>query len=318
MPHNDYDDDALEPRPRESIMRQRLRAAGHEPPQDDPEVLTPAESYGPAPRRRPSIMRQRLRDTSIDYDDYGGYDEDDYIPRSRSRGGYRSGGGAGCAQAVLYLVLGGIASLLIILFFFGRAFDNVASFFNAPGLPVLIASPTPTIRTSAVTVIQRVQGLNQLQTTSFTIEKVIEAGIEGDALEDLLFGDRLLLIAHGTVVAGIDLEELSEADVLLSADAMSLTLRLPPVRIFGVNLDNSRTRVYDRQQGLLAPPNKDLETTARQRAEESILQAACEAGILQRAAEDSQRTMAQFLSLLDLERVEVLPPPASECVAPAP
>jgi hypothetical protein len=91
-------------------------------------------------------------------------------------------------------------------------------------------------------------------------------------------------------------------------------VRLPQAEIFDVTLDNAKTRVYDRQQGLLAGANKDLETQARQAAEEEIFKAACEDGIMQRAHDDSQRMMGQFLSLLDVGAAVVIEPgPAPTC-----
>lgn len=90
------------------------------------------------------------------------------------------------------------------------------------------------------------------------------------------------------------------------------------MRIFGVNLDNSRTRVYDRQQGFLAQTNKDLETAARQAAEAKILQAACEGGVLEQATEDSERALQQLLSLLEFQQIEVIPSGMPSCQVSTP
>src|SRR3712207_8535694 len=51
-------------------------------------------------------------------------------------------------------------------------------------------------------------------TTLFrSIEQVIEAEKDGNILQDTFFGDRLLLIAHGNVIAGVDFGKLGEGDV---------------------------------------------------------------------------------------------------------
>ncbi|HEX5689413.1 MAG TPA: DUF4230 domain-containing protein, partial [Roseiflexaceae bacterium] len=81
-------------------------------------------------------------------------------------------------------------------------------------------------------------------------------------------------------------------------------------------LDNQRTRVYDRQTGPLAGDNTDLETRARQEAENTIFQAACEDGILQKASDEAQRSMEQFLRLLKFQEVEVVGR-AGACAAPS-
>ncbi len=287
------------------------------------------------PRRRETIMERRLRkargeDIDDSLDDL--YDDDDLIddyavPHTLDRGAdirrpryAQRGGGSGCAQATLYLVLGALATLLIVLFFVRDAVSSISNPLGnvLPDLDALMASPTPTIGVNTAAVLQRVQQLRKLETTSYTVEKVIEAGIQGNTFENILFGDRLLLIAHGTVVAGIDLSKLDEEDVVLSPDERTLTIRLPPVEIFSVNLDNNKTRVYDRQQGLLAPTNKDLETQARQSAEQQILAAACEGEIMYQAHRDSQEIMRQLLNLVDMNQdIEIVIEPAAipPCVA---
>jgi hypothetical protein len=265
--------------------------------------------------RRDTIMRQRLR--SARGDDYDEYDDDDYEYRSAPR--YAAPppparGGSGCAQATLYLVLGGIATLLILLFFFRQPIDNMLGLLSGETqVPELVASPTPTIRASAAAISVRVRSLSRLETTSYTIEKVIEAGIEGNSFENLLFGDRLLLIARGNVEAGLDLQQVSEEDIQISPDGTTVTVTLPPVEIFDVTLNNQETRVYDREQGLFAPENPNLESQARQVAEDAILQTACDDGIMERTTEDSQQAMEQFLNLLEFEEVVIVSTPAGPC-----
>lgn len=295
-----------------------------------PRKYTDFDDDGPRRRRRETIMERQLRkargeevDDDLDnFMDDDGFDDDYYAPHGlerpvslpRPRANHRSGGG--CAQATLYLVLGGVVTLLIVLFFLRDAVSSVTAPFagGMPDIPAMIASPTPTLRVNTAAVIRRVQELNRLETTAYTVEKVIEAGIEGNAFEDVLFGDRLLLIAHGRVLAGIDLSKLTEEDVMLSPDGTTVTVRLPQAEIFDVTLDNEKTRVYDRQQGLLAGANKDLETQARQAAEEEIFRAACEDGIMQRAHADGQRMMGQFLGMLDVgAEVVIEPGPAPTC-----
>jgi hypothetical protein len=221
-------------------------------------------------------------------------------------------------QSLLYLVLGTIALLFIVLYFFGddlRLFERLkpALLSPAPQISNPIAEPTPTMRLDAPTVLQRVQRLSRLQVTSYTFEKVIEGSVQGNALQNMLMGDRLLLIAHGNVTAGIDLNRLTVEDITISEDGQTAVVYLPPVEIFSVGLDNNRTRVVSREQGLLADPNPDLETNARQMAEAEIYKAACESGIMQRATEDSQHAMAQFLSMLDFQQVEVVAAPVPTC-----
>jgi hypothetical protein len=183
----------------------------------------------------------------------------------------------------------------------------------------IVATPTTTIRDRGGTILQ-IRNLNRLETQSFAVERVVEAKVERGNTLDLFLSEKLLLIASGNVVAGVDLSKLHDSDVTISQDGKSITLRLPPSEIFSKGLDNDRTRVYDKQTGLgtrlFGGENKDLETQARAQAEVEILNAACEGGVMQKAANEAQRSMEQFLKLLDFEKVTVIAS-AGPCVASA-
>jgi hypothetical protein len=197
------------------------------------------------------------------------------------------------------IVLGGGASIL----------DRLAG-----GLGLIPAAvPTPTI-ISGDAVVQQIRRISRLETTTYTIERVIEARQSDPVWPDWLRGDRLLLIANGTVIAGVDMEKLQAEDVVVSADGKAVTITLPSAEIFNADaiLNNAKTRVYDRQQGLLAPPNANLETDARRAAEGQLLAAACEEGIMARATEDAREAVATMLSLFELEAT-VVARPAPPC-----
>ncbi|MCC6484570.1 MAG: DUF4230 domain-containing protein [Armatimonadetes bacterium] len=166
-----------------------------------------------------------------------------------------------------------------------------------------LARPKLNIDASRTEVIRQIRGISRLETASFTVEKIIEAGTDGNVFQEILYGDRILLIAHGEVVAGFDLSGLSGRDVRITQG--SLTLNLPPPRILFVRLDNSRTRVYDRKRGLLSRGDKDLESKARVVAENSIRSAACEGGILSQASKQAARQLAALFRSAGFESVRV-------------
>ncbi len=263
------------------------------------------------PPRRESLMERRLRRArgeEVD-DDL----EEPYIPFDAGRTapyGIPLAGG-GCAVTLLYVALGAVTVIVLLMLFWQQI---VAAFVpNVPQQVVqLIATPTPTIRDWGGA-IQQMKDLRRLETQRFSIERVVEASTaRGDAL-DMFLGERLLLIASGDVVAGVDLSKLTDRDVIISSDGMSVTLTLPASEIFSARLNNERTRVYDRQTRLLTQltggQDPTLETQARQEAERQILAAACENGIMQRAADEAKRSMEQFLRLLEFENVTVIATP---------
>ncbi|MBN1248432.1 MAG: DUF4230 domain-containing protein [Anaerolineae bacterium] len=182
---------------------------------------------------------------------------------------------------------------------------------RGPQLP-LIPQPTPTIYPSAATVIHSIQRLSRLETASYHIEKVITAET-GQGPLGFLFGDRLLLIAFGEVIAGVDLAEI-EADDVLRNDDGTLYVKLPPAEVFVATLDNEQTHVYDRRTGMVGL-NQELETAARREAERLILEAALEDGIEAEAAANAEDVLRSFLLALGFDEVrfaDVLPTPTPE------
>jgi len=164
-----------------------------------------------------------------------------------------------------------------------------------------LLQPTPTILPDPVTIVREVRSLARLETIQYTIEKVITAET-GQGPFGFLFGDRLLLIAHGTVIAGVDLAQLGPDDVWLD-EAGRVYLRLPPAEILVSSLDNEATHVYDRDTGLLTRGSIDLESAARQAAEHEIRQAALDDGILEQAQVNAEAFLYRFLRSLEYRDV---------------
>lgn len=180
---------------------------------------------------------------------------------------------------------------------------------------------TPTIRPSTATLIRQIQSMHRLETVSYSVEKVITAE-SGQETLSFLFGDRILLVAHGQVIAGMDLSQVQEGDVMVTADDQ-VTMILPPAEILVATLDNEGTYVYDRETGLMGQ-NQDLETAARQAAEQEILNAALEDGILEMADANARIYLTQLISSLGFQGVIFVdatptptPPPVQITVVPA-
>lgn len=158
-----------------------------------------------------------------------------------------------------------------------------------------LLNPTPTIIPDPVTIIHEVRSLARLETIQYSVEKVIAAET-GEGAFAFLFEDRLLLVAHGTVIAGIDMEKLESKDMWLEGGV--LNVRLPQAEVFVATLDNDKTYVYERDTGILRLPSVDLETLARQSAEEEIRAAAIEDGILEVARQNAEAYLSRFFRSL--------------------
>lgn len=163
-----------------------------------------------------------------------------------------------------------------------------------------LLNPTPTVIPDPVTIIREVQSLARLETIQYSVEKVITAELNQGVLGPL-FGDRLLFVAHGYVIAGVDLAALDTQDLLLEGGVLYVTL--PEAEVFVATLDNDKSYVYDRDTGLFKKSDKELETTARKAAEKAILDAALEDGILQQAQQNAEVYLERLFNSLGYLKV---------------
>ncbi len=156
-------------------------------------------------------------------------------------------------------------------------------------------NPTPTVLPDPVTIIRDVRTIARLETIQYSVEKVVTAD-SGQGNLEFLFGDQLIFVAHGVVIAGVDLDEISEDDLWL--DSGILYVDLPPAEVFIATLDNDKSYVYDRDTGLFTKGDIHLETAARQVAEDEIAKAALEDGILELARANAEAYLFRFLRTL--------------------
>lgn len=162
-------------------------------------------------------------------------------------------------------------------------------------------APTTVIRTDRPTVVRQVQGLAKLETSRYTLEKILTGERSRQGLPAFLAGEKLVLVAHGEVVAGLDLAKVTEADVDVSGEA--ITLRLPPAEILYTRIDNEKSSVYERETGVFSRPDKDLESQVRAEAEGEIRDAAIEDGILREATENGRQSLRALLTSMGYEDV---------------
>jgi hypothetical protein len=165
-----------------------------------------------------------------------------------------------------------------------------------------VTGRTLTIDVSQPTVVDRIQRLQRLETVVYTMDKIVTGAKENPVLPNFLAGDRLLMLVHGEVVAGIDFSNLKPGDV--TVEGKHIRLRLPAPQMFSTRIDSGKTRVYSRQTGFLVPSDPDLETQVRQEAERQLQEAAMADGILRTAQQNAISTITSLLQGLGFEKIE--------------
>ena len=159
------------------------------------------------------------------------------------------------------------------------------------------------INVDQATVIRQIRQLQRLETVSYTMDKIIGGEHQNVYLPKFLAGDRILLVVHGDVVAGVDLEKLQPRDV--TVHGASISIHLPAAEVLSTRIDNTKTRVYSRDTGLFSSPDPNLETEVRQEAERQLLQAALQDGILKSADQNARSTITSLLRGFGFSQIEV-------------
>lgn len=186
-------------------------------------------------------------------------------------------------------------------------FAGFAAGFAAAGVAALVIAYLLFFRNpvridvSRPTVVQHIQQLQRLETVVYNMEKIVSGGQDNKYLPRMLAGDRILLIVHGEVTAGVDLSALDASQ--LSIDGKAVAIRLPEATVFSTRLDNARTRVYTRETGLFSSPDPELESDVRREAERQLTQSALDGGILKTAAANARTTLTSLLQGLGFEAV---------------
>jgi Protein of unknown function (DUF4230) len=152
------------------------------------------------------------------------------------------------------------------------------------------------------TVVRQIQQLQRLETVRFSMDKIISGEHDNPYLPKFLAGDRLLLVVHGDVIAGVDLGQLQPQDV--SIRDRSISVRIPKSEILVTRIDNSKTRVYSRDTGLFSSPDPNLESEVRQEAEHELQDAALQDNILKTAGDNARSTLSALLRSLGFTDVE--------------
>jgi hypothetical protein len=165
-----------------------------------------------------------------------------------------------------------------------------------------VTGRTLSIDVNQPTVVDRIQGLQRLETVVYTMDKLVTGAKENPIFPDFLAGDRLLMLVHGEVVAGIDFTDLKPGDVRVNGK--QIQLHLPAPQVFRTRIDSAKTRVYSRQTGLLVPTDPNLETQVRQEAERQLQEAAMADGVLRTAQQNAASTISSLLQGLGFEKID--------------
>jgi Protein of unknown function (DUF4230) len=203
-------------------------------------------------------------------------------------------------RKTLLLILGGIAIALTVAVSTGVLIWRMARRTVTDKVAELTKPQEQVIDVAAL--VTQVRELNRLETASMHVIHIGRVSQSYKLVPNALAGDEITFLAEGDVIAGIDLARLQPRDVWRSPDG-TINLRLPPPQVLVTRVDNQKSRVINRDTGMLRRRDVDLETRARQHAEENIRSEALKKGILDVAAQSGEKKLAGFLNTLGFQKV---------------
>jgi hypothetical protein len=136
----------------------------------------------------------------------------------------------------------------------------------------------------------------------------VQVAVEIDRPEkSLLFikygGQRLLLIAGGTVTAQVDMAQIRPD--MVQVRGQTVTVTLPDPAISQTLVDETRTYVYEHTRQVGAEDDKDIETEARRLAPAEMSRWAAENGILEQSRRYTRAFVEAYLRRLGFASVTV-------------
>ena len=185
-------------------------------------------------------------------------------------------------------------------------------------LPAVIPSLNPfreeTVDRSQPTLLKSLKNLSEYRAATANLQVVVDVEEDTNLIPSFLKGERTLFVAAGSVDAAVDFSALSrdEGAVRVSDDRRSATITLPAPTLSEPRIDPDRTRVYDRDRGILDRVEDAFsdrpgdEQPLYQLAEEKLSEAAAAEPELLRTAERNTRSMLEgMLRGLGFERITV-------------
>jgi hypothetical protein len=176
-------------------------------------------------------------------------------------------------------------------------------------LPDLNPFGSETIDRSGPAVLKSIERLSEYRAATANLEVIVDIEEDANLLPSFIKGEKVLFVAAGRVDAFVGFDD---PRVKVDEGRRSATITLQPPRLADAAIDLDRSRVYDRDRGLLDrvesvfedSPTTDQELIAL--AQDKLEAAANADESLRTAAEDNTRQMLEgLLTGLGFESVTV-------------
>ncbi len=156
---------------------------------------------------------------------------------------------------------------------------------------------------SITSVLIRVQELSAMQTIKYTYENAVTSEKQMPGILQGLYGEGMVFIAVGHVIAGIDFSLMEPGDIEVDAPSKTLILKLPHAQLMECFLNEAESYVVQRNTGIFASPAPDMEVEARRYAVKVFTKSAVERGVLKDAEEQAEEFLSALFQEVGFEEV---------------
>lgn len=164
---------------------------------------------------------------------------------------------------------------------------------------------------SAPALLDRLEDLSEYRAASAQLQELVDIENDTRFVPSFISGDRVSFLAFGTVDAVVDFGSLGKGAVEVSGDRTTVTVVLPPARIDTVKVDPGRSRVLNRQRGVLDrlgsvfSDNPTSERELYQLSEKKLRSAAAESKLTARAETNTRNMLRALFQSLGFEDITI-------------
>jgi hypothetical protein len=186
-------------------------------------------------------------------------------------------------------------------------------------LPTLIPALNPfreeTVDRSGPVLLKSLEDLSEYRAASANLQVVVDVEQDTGLVPSFIKGERTLFVAAGNVDAAVEFGALGQSPeaVQVSDDRKAVTITLPAPHLTEAELDQSRSRVFDRDRGAIdrisealsddgGADQQELYVLAEQKLRDA---AASDPALIERAEENTRSMLEGMMRGLGFERVTV-------------
>lgn len=164
---------------------------------------------------------------------------------------------------------------------------------------------------SGPAMLERLEDLAEYRAASAQLQELIDIEDDTRFVPSFISGERVSFLAFGTVDAVVDFSSLGEGAVTVDDDRTSVEVVLPPARIDTVRVDPQRSRVLNRERGVLDrlgsvfSDNPTSERELYQLGEEKLRDAAAQSEVTERAEANTRRMLHALFESLGFDDITV-------------